>query len=299
MNKEFFNRGVLLINKKPGRTSHDEVAIIKRALRSIEVDVKVGHSGTLDPKVTGLLVVGIGLGTKILEYMLLSEKRYIGEIVFHKDISQEKIEDAIKHFTGTITQLPPIKSSVKRELRDREVYGISMQSFNKETRTAVLECAVERGTYIRKLFHDMGEYIGIRAHMGDLHRTHVGPFAETKGLITTDEFALLIEKTKSWNLFVKKGVEKKIQSILRPLREAIPSFPQVLLHPGIEKYLETGSDVFVPGVRDVSVLFKRGDLVGVYTNEGVLVALGEAGMGSKDMLTRKKGIAVITKKILI
>ena len=127
---ERYTRGLVLINKQAGRTSHDEVAIVKRALKKIGVDTKVGHSGTLDPKVTGLLVVGLGKGTKVLEYMLLSEKVYEGEIIFHKSITREQLDDAIKKFTGTVKQLPPQKSSVKRVERERDVYALEVLEFD-------------------------------------------------------------------------------------------------------------------------------------------------------------------------
>ena len=294
-----FKQGVLLINKQSGRTSHDEVAVIKRAFKKLGKDIKVGHSGTLDPKVTGLLVVGFGLGTKILEYMLHSEKRYVGEIVFHTPVTREQLHNAIKQFTGTIEQLPPRKSAVKREIREREVYQVEVISFDEKKKTAHLMCAVERGTYIRKLFHDMGEYMGVRAHMGDLHRTHVGPFKESSGLITTDEFAKVVSQTSSYNPITRYIATQRLRNMIRPISDAMVGFGSVTLHPSVENYLKTGSDVFVPGVASVSDGIGAGEVTVVYSHSGEAVAIGETQLDGQGILNSEKGVAVRTQKILI
>jgi len=259
---------------------------------------KVGHSGTLDPKVTGLLVLGLGKGTKVLEYMLLSEKQYIGEMVFHDFVTREQLESAIKEFTGSIEQLPPRKSAVKREVRTRDVYNIEIQSFDHEGKKATLHCAVEKGTYIRKLFHDMGEHMGVRSHMGDLHRIKVGPFAE-EGMVTSKEFADLIMKTKSFNPFARMQSLKKAQLVIRPIEDAVPMFWKVILHPTVERHISSGADVYIPGVESIGSNAQLGDTVGVYTNDGQLIALGVLKITSSDLTSEKRGVAVETKKILI
>ena len=128
--KEKYQNSLILIDKKAGITSHDEVY----NLRKIFKIKKIGHSGTLDPKVTGLLVMGIGKGTKILEYMLLSEKRYIAEFIFHKKIEKKDFQKVLEKFIGKIVQLPPVKSAVKREEREREVYDLKILDYDKNQR---------------------------------------------------------------------------------------------------------------------------------------------------------------------
>lgn len=291
--------GIILINKQSGRTSHDEVAIIKSALRSIGCKSKVGHSGTLDPKVTGLLVVGIGTGTRMLEYMLLSEKKYTGVIEFHKEITRSDLEKAIKFFTGTITQLPPQKSSVKRQEREREVYGLEIKEFDPAGRYAVLECAVERGTYIRKLFHDMGQYMDVGAHMGDLHRTHVGPFHLDSKELTSNQVGQTIKNTKSLLLWKRIFAKKKLEQKLLPIGKAVPSFTQVILHPGVERYIASGGDIFVPGIDCIHGDSAKGERVAVFTQKHELVSIAEAVMSTQEIRNSKKGTALRTRKVLI
>jgi tRNA U55 pseudouridine synthase TruB len=177
-------RGIFVIDKEAGRTSHDEVYFLRKKVSELSgKKSRVGHSGTLDPKVTGVLVLGCGKGTKVLEYILLSKKEYVAEFLFHKKVDRELFEKSIKKFLGKITQLPPVKSAVKREEREREVYGLKILNFSDDGRYARVFCSVQRGTYIRKLAHDMGEDMGVKTHMGDLCRTRAGVFSQKNSRI--------------------------------------------------------------------------------------------------------------------
>ncbi len=177
-------RSFLLIDKESGITSHDEVFRLRKLLTGFfDKKIKTGHSGTLDPKVSGLLVCGISKGTKLMEYMLLSQKIYQAEFIFHKNISKGEFEKAIKVFTGKIKQLPPVKSAVKRVLREREIYEIKILNFNE--RRAELFLRVEKGTYIRKLAHDMGVFLNKNISMGNLRRLGVSVFSIKEDKVLT------------------------------------------------------------------------------------------------------------------
>ncbi len=196
-----WKNSLILINKKAGITSHDEVDNLRKIFKT----KKIGHSGTLDPKVEGLLVMGIGKATKILEFMLLSEKVYEAEFIFHQEIKREEFEEVRKKFLGKISQLPPVKSAVKREWREREIYDLKILDYDKNNRWVKLRTAVERGTYIRKLAHDMGEEIGVKIHMGDLRRIQVGVFNKKDNWISSE---FLAEKISDF--FRQKCLLKKI-----------------------------------------------------------------------------------------
>ena len=110
--------GIINLNKPSGPTSHQVSDYLQRILH-IE---KAGHSGTLDPAVTGVLPTALGRATRIVQTLLIAGKEYVGVMHLHKEIPTKELEKAIKKFVGTITQLPPMKSAVKREKRKREVY---------------------------------------------------------------------------------------------------------------------------------------------------------------------------------
>ncbi len=192
-------KSLIILDKKAGKTSAEEVYNLRRILKlgKKNKNIKIGHSGTLDPKVTGVLVIGLGSGTKVLEYILLAEKQYETEIIFHKKVLRKDFIKALKEFTGTITQLPPLKSAVKRKERKREVYDLKLIYFSPDGRSAKFISSVERGTYMRKLCHDIGIFLKIGAHMGELRRIKAGYFSlRNSKIITTEKIKKLYNSDK-------------------------------------------------------------------------------------------------------
>jgi H/ACA ribonucleoprotein complex subunit 4 len=242
--EKIFSNSIIVIDKKAGLTSHDEVFNLRRILKT----KKIGHSGTLDPKVTGLLAMGVGKGLKILEYMLLSEKVYEAEFIFHKEIEREKFEETRKKFLGKISQLPPVKSAVKREIRVREIYDLKILDFDKKKRWVKLRTAVERGTYIRKLAHDMGEEIGVIISMGDLRRIKVGPFSEkNSNFISSDLLKEKVQKFYKTKCFGKKLFYyfdlKKYFYSLEEFFEREKKFQKIFIKKEAEKYILAGNPI--------------------------------------------------------
>ena len=119
--EELFKASFINIDKPSGPTSFDTVDVIKKI---IPVS-KTSHSGTLDPKVTGVLVVGIGRAARLLRF-LPSDKEYVGVMWLHDDFPEDKIREAVKNFIGKITQLPPKRCAVKRQEREREIYSFDI-----------------------------------------------------------------------------------------------------------------------------------------------------------------------------
>jgi len=281
---------ILLINKEAGVTSHDEVNRVRKILNI----KKVGHSGTLDPKVTGMLVMGIGKGTKVLEYMLMSEKVYQAEFVFHKKVSRPELEQALEKFTGSIKQTPPRKSSVKRVERERSVYEFGLQSFADDGRSAIVRCAVERGTYIRKLVHDIGDHLGVGAHMGQLHRTQVGPFSEhTHATVSTRDLQKKIELSRLLPFGI--GSPKKY---FHSLEEAMSDFPKIILDAGAVSPVRKGSPLFAPGVAQVVGDFDAGSLVLLFDDKEKLMGTALALFSSRELAKIEKGSVCRIQKII-
>lgn len=190
------------IDKPEGPTSHD-VDLWLRKILKVE---KTSHFGTLDPMVTGVLPIAVGKAVKLFQYFK-SGKEYVGVMHFHEDIERGKVEEAIKrHFLGKITQLPPVKSRVKREERQREIYKFEILEQDGRDFLFIVDC--EAGTYIRKLCHDLGEYLKIGAHMTELRRTRAGRFYEK------DSFTLY-DLTKAAEEY-EKGNEEPLKKMLIP-----------------------------------------------------------------------------------
>lgn len=171
--KELLDFCIINIDKPSGPTSFSVSDHVKKIL-GIK---KTSHFGTLDPKVTGVLPVALNRACKLTGFFIGEDKVYIGVMRIHKEIPKEEVEKIIKEkFTGKISQLPPVKSRVARKTRQREIKGFKI--LEQEGQNFLFEVKCQGGTYIRKLIHDLGESLGVGAHMLELRRTRAGIFKE-------------------------------------------------------------------------------------------------------------------------
>ena len=203
--------GFFVIDKPAGVTSHDIVAMVRRAIGQ----KKVGHTGTLDPFATGVLPVAVGEGTKTIQFLDESEKEYravlrlgiatdtqdlTGEVISERPWSHLEsgdLERLVPQFIGTLQQLPPMFSAIKRdgvplyklarkgieverETREVEIYSLSFDWIRLPEACFTVRCS--RGTYVRTLACDMGEALGCGAHLLELRRTRSGLFREDEAL---------------------------------------------------------------------------------------------------------------------
>jgi tRNA pseudouridine55 synthase len=206
--------GVLLIDKAPGMTSHDVVAIVRNRLAT----QKVGHCGTLDPFATGLLLIVVGRGTKIQDLLMSEDKEYVGtmklgEVTNTQDADGEVIEThavgtldnsaierAFAKFQGDFYQVPPMVSAIKKEgvplyklaregkVVEREprcvhVYAHEIRKIHLPEIDFRVICS--KGFYVRTYAHDIGQALGCGAHLSGLRRTKSGRFS-VEGAVTIE-----------------------------------------------------------------------------------------------------------------
>lgn len=196
--------GVLVIDKPIGLTSHDVVQIVRKGTNIR----RAGHTGTLDPRASGVLVILIGPAVRLSEFVSASDKRYQAVIRLGQttdtydadghvtstssvDITEEQFENALKQFIGEIDQVPPPYSAVKvkgrkayemaREgeeviLQPRKIQVYNLDLLEWAPPEAVIDVYCSSGTYVRSLAHDMGEALGCGAHLVGLRRTKSGRF---------------------------------------------------------------------------------------------------------------------------
>jgi H/ACA ribonucleoprotein complex subunit 4 len=233
--EELIEYGIINLNKPRNPTSHQVTDFVKKIL-GIK---KAGHSGTLDPKVTGVLPIALNYATRVLEFLQLSAKEYVGIAYFHGDIEIEKIQEAFKEFTGEIVQVPPVRSSVKRRPRKRKVYYFIPLEVNG--RWVLFLAGVEHGVYIRKLIHDVGEYLGVGAHMYNLHRTKVGGFKFTQSKTLQD-------LEDAWMIYKECGIEKYIREVIRPYEEATNHLPKVWVNDKAAGNISYGAQLYSKGI---------------------------------------------------
>jgi H/ACA ribonucleoprotein complex subunit 4 len=189
---ELLEFGIIVVDKPAGMTSFDVSDKVRRMLKLR----KTSHFGTLDPMVTGVLPVALNRAVKLTGFFLGEDKEYEGIMRIHEDIAVEKIKEAIERkFTGKIMQLPPVKSRVKRQEREREIK--SFELLEKNGKDIAFKTEVQGGTYIRKLIHDLGQELGIGAHMLKLRRIRAGIFDDKELVQLKDLENMNEEKLKS------------------------------------------------------------------------------------------------------
>ncbi len=284
--EELIQLGIVNIDKPKGPTSH-QVSDYAQRILNIK---KAGHSGTLDPGVTGVLAIALGRATRIVQTLLPAGKEYVCIMHIHKEIEERKIKKVFKAFTGKITQLPPIKSAVKRQERERNIYY--MEILEIEGKDVLFKVGCQAGTYIRKLCSDMGKKLGTGAHMAELRRTKAGCFDEST-LCTLQDLA------DAYSYWEEDKNEKFIRKVIQPIENAVTHLPKIWVHDSAIESLCHGRDLAVPGISKLYNDINPGDLAAVLSLKNELIAIGEALMTSITMCDKNKGIAVRVNKVFM
>ena len=285
--QQLYNYGIIILDKPPGPTSHEVVAWTKRIL-----DIsKIGHSGTLDPQVSGVLPLGLGAATKALGVLLYGPKEYHALGRVHSLPSSEKLDQVIDMFRGPIYQKPPQRSAVLRKTRIRNIYNLEV--LEQKERLTLTRILCEAGTYIRKLYYDIGEVLGPGATMIELRRTCVDQFIEQDGLVTMHELA------SAAALYKEEQDASKLYRMIKPVELALSRLPSVVIRDSAVDALCHGAQLAIPGILQISPALKRDDVVGVYTQKGEIVALATCLMSKSEICEGTKGYAFETKRIIM
>lgn len=281
---QLIRSGIINIDKPQGPSSHQVSAYARQTLGVS----KCGHSGTLDPNVTGVLPVALEKATKVLQTLLKAGKEYVCVMHLHKPVHQDTLLKAFERFTGKINQLPPVKSSVKRQWRERTVYYIDALEIKEQD--VLFRVGCQAGTYIRKLVHDLGKELGTGAHMAELRRTKAGPFDESN-IFTLQDLADAF-------YYYRHGNEKFLRKVILPVEAAVSHLGKVWVLDTTVESLCHGASLAVPGISRLESGIRKGDMAAVFTLKGELVCTGESLMDSEEMLG-SRGMAVRTEKVIM
>ncbi len=281
--EELLRSSIVIIDKPQGPTSHQVSAWVKQIL---EAD-NTGHSGTLDPHVTGVLPVAIGRATKAIDVLLDEGKEYVGLMKFHSSVSKRDVERMFREFTGRIYQMPPVRSAVKRALRVREIY--SLELIEMKGNYALFRASVQSGTYIRTLCHDIGEAMGVGANMVELRRTRSAHFLESE--------AITLHDLKDAYVFWKEGDGSYLRKVLLPVERIFDKMPKVIVKDTAVDALCHGAELSVKGIVAVDEGIKKGDMIAIFTLKGEVIESATAEMSSMEMLKRNGGIAARPRRV--
>jgi H/ACA ribonucleoprotein complex subunit 4 len=257
---ELLEFGIINIDKSSGPTSFTVSDFVRKGLGLR----KTSHFGTLDPKVTGVLPIALNRACKLTGYFLGEDKEYVGVMRLHEDVSLEKIHSKIKEkFVGKIMQMPPVKSRVKRQIRPRTIY--SFELLEKDEKDVLFQVKCEGGTYIRKLIDDLGQELGVGAHMLELRRVSAGIFDESFS-VNLYEFEKAVEEHKKGNsgllkeIIIPGEIITKIHSVVDIRKD---NLAQILTGKPIYKK-DLVKDTGVKKEQTICV-FCEGDFIGMYT----------------------------------
>ncbi|MDI6737198.1 MAG: RNA-guided pseudouridylation complex pseudouridine synthase subunit Cbf5 [Nanoarchaeota archaeon] len=284
--EELINYGIINLNKPAGPTSHQISDYVKKILH---ID-KAGHSGTLDPGVTGVLPIATGNATRIVQGLLTAGKEYVCIMYLHKPAEESVIRKTMDGFIGEITQLPPVKSAVKRQLRKRNIYYLEVIEIDGQDVLFRMGC--QAGTYVRKFVHDFGLKLGIGAHMAELIRTRVAGFTD-RGMVS------LHDLKDAYTLWKESGRKDCIKKCIQPMEKAVEHLPKVWVLDTTVDTLCHGASLSVPGIAKLHTGIQKDDIVAVMTLKDELVCIGNAVMDSKEIEKNEKGLAVKNWKVFM
>ncbi len=283
---ELLKIGLINLDKPRGPTSHQVVAWVKDILKVR----KAGHGGTLDPKVSGVLPVALERSTRLVKYLLGSDKTYICVMTLHGDVTEQNLMDVFADFTGTILQTPPVKSAVKRESRERVIHALNL--LERRGRDVLFEVVCEAGTYVRKLCRDMGEALLVGANMAELRRTGSGGFSERDSCTLQD----LVD---AMHYLRDGGDEAEIRRLVMPVERFVGDLPKIWVRDTAVEALCNGADLALPGIVKCESTVVSGGLVAVLTLKDELVGIGSSKMTAKQIFEGEAGIAADLDRIVM
>jgi predicted rRNA pseudouridine synthase len=276
--------GIVVIDKPRGPSSHQVTAWAGKIL-----GVPVGHAGTLDPGVSGVLVVMLGSAVRLAPFLQRGEKEYVCIWRLHGDVSEERIREIAKEFEGRIYQRPPKKAAVKRALRIRTVHRLEVLEL--DGRSVFIRVACDAGTYIRSLCHHMGLAAGPGGSMRELRRTRSGSFTEAD--------AHTLQELEDAAYAAREGNPAPLRGMILPVARAVADLPGVTIRDTAVDALCHGAFLAGAGVVAPAGTFSAREPVGIFTQKGELVAVAQALVDSGKMVPGSPGLVAAPRVVLM
>jgi tRNA pseudouridine55 synthase len=293
--------GVLVIDKPSGITSHDVIDKLRKLLRT----KRIGHTGTLDPMASGVLLTCVGNATKVVQFLIGWDKEYQalirmgittdtydgeGKIIQKEEnlrLSEADIRDAILPFKGRIRQFPPLHSAIKYKGRRLYQYARAKEKVQPKGREVEikeieileinlpyvkLRISCSKGTYIRSLAHDLGQQLGCGAHLLSLRRTRVGPFGLEEALNLEDISAAV--------------TNDRVKGFFIPVEKALHHLPGVVIKEGYAQRVSNGVPLLPTWVSYLEGDFERHQTIAIKNGERKILAVGKALFSSAVFLDK-------------
>ena len=275
--------GIIVIDKPKGPSSHEVAAWVGKML-----GCQVGHAGTLDPQVSGVLLIMLGNAVRLAPLLLQHDKEYVCLMRLHKDVDRERIMKLAEEFTGRLYQRPPRKSAVKRALRIREIRKLEI--LDTDGRLVLFRVQCDAGTYIRSLCHHMGLAAGAGAHMQELRRTRSGTFGE-EGMHT-------LYDVQDAAVAAREGDPVALHAMILSVDAAVPDLPTMVIRDAAIDAVCRGAQLAGVGIISMKE-FRQGDTVAVLSQKNEFVCLGRALVPSTAFKPGDPGLVVAPTTVFL
>lgn len=282
--------GVINLDKPSNPSSHEVVAWTKKILK---VD-KTGHSGTLDPKVTGCLITCLNNATRLVKAQQSAGKEYVAVVKLHGKIDKAtKLEKALETLTGACFQRPPLISAVKKELRVRTIYETKLIEYDDKRDMGIFWVSCEAGTYVRTMCVHIGYLLGCGAHMAELRRVRSGALKEDASMVTMHDV-----KDAQWH-YEQFAKEDYLRRVIMPLEILLTGYPRVVVKDTSVNAICYGAQLMLPGVLRYESNIEVGMEIVLITTKGEAIALAIAQMTTSTMATCDHGQVARTKRVIM
>ena len=275
--------GIIVIDKPRGPSSHQVAAWVGKML-----GCQVGHAGTLDPQVSGVLLIMLGNAVRLAPLLLQHDKEYICLMRLHGDADNTRIDQIGVEFTGRLYQRPPRKSAVKRVLRIRTIKKLDI--LDSEGRLVLFRIQCDAGTYIRSLCHHMGLALGVGAHMVELRRTRSGAFSE-KEMYT-------LHDVQDACVAAKAGDRTAVSSMILSVDAAVPDLPTVVVRDTAVDAICRGAVLAGVGVISCDE-FKKDQTVAILSQKKEFICLGRALVPSGSFKPGETGLVIAPTTVFL
>ncbi|KAL8280163.1 hypothetical protein RQP46_007493 [Phenoliferia psychrophenolica] len=286
----YIKTGVINLDKPSNPSSHEVVAWIRRILR-VE---KTGHSGTLDPKVTGCLTVCIDRATRLVKSQQGAGKEYVCVVRLHAALPSEKaLARGLETLTGALFQRPPLISAVKRQLRVRTIYECKLIEFDNDRHLAVFWVSCEAGTYIRTLCVHLGLLLGVGGHMQELRRVRSGAMGEGDDIVTMHDVL-----DAQW-MYDNTRDESYLRRVIRPLESLLTGYKRIVVKDSAVNAVCYGAKLMIPGLLRYEADIELNEEVVLMTTKGEAIAIGIAQMTTVELSTCDHGVVAKVKRCIM
>ncbi|KNC35296.1 tRNA pseudouridine synthase [Plasmodium falciparum RAJ116] len=270
--EEYLKYGIINLDKPSNPSSHEVVSWIRKILRC----EKTGHSGTLDPKVTGVLLVCLNRANKIGKITTRIRKRVCLCCKFHSKPKR-----------------PPLICAVKRQLRVRTIYDSKLLDYDETNNVCVFWVKCQAGTYIRTLCEHIGLLLGVGAHMQELRRVKSGNMTEYDNMCTLHDIL------DAQYIYDTTGDESYLRKIITPLEKLLINFPRIVIKDSAVNAICYGAKLTIPGVLRFDNNIDVNTEIVIMTTKGEAVALAIAQMTSTVIATVDHGVVSLTKRVIM